>query len=409
MNPSHGSRRRLLVMLLVLPYRASPIGSAPLQWSEVAATIAASPLVREADARIDAAAGFTSAAGSIPNPTFTVTGGNAVAPNGPDQRLEWGVSVEIPLDYLATRGARIAAASASQRAARLEGRWARAQALRDVRREFVALAHGQAQLEAQLQLEEQVARLAGLVRTRAERGEVRPTEVPRVEIELERLRFMIGRTRASTDALRVRLATTLGAPVTRVETDLEKTVEPPPLPDVEQRLAETAPSIGAARERVVGASEELSVERRERIPKLSVGAGHVEEIDRQATSLLATVTVPLWNWNGGKIRQAEANVTVEKARLDAAAREIRVSGSDAWHACVAGRANAKRFRAEILPRAESAARTTARAFELGEAGLLDVIDTRRVLLDTHREYLAVLLDMQNACSDLAALAGLEIP
>jgi cobalt-zinc-cadmium efflux system outer membrane protein len=50
-----------------------------------------------------------------------------------------------------------------------------------------------------------------------------------------------------------------------------------------------------------------------------------------------------------------------------------------------------------------------RAFELGEASLLDVIDTRRVLLDTRREYLDLLLDMQNACGDLAALAGLELP
>ncbi len=91
------------------------------------------------------------------------------------------------------------------------------------------------------------------------------------------------------------------------------------------------------------------------------------------------------------------------------AREVRASASDAWHACAAGQASSTRFREQVLPRAEAAARTTGRAFELGEAGLLDVIDTRRVLLDTRREYLDLLLDMQNACGDLAALAGLELP
>ena len=70
---------------------------------------------------------------------------------------------------------------------------------------------------------------------------------------------------------------------------------------------------------------------------------------------------------------------------------------------------ARRFQAEILPRAEKSARTLGRAFELGEAGLLDVIDARRVLLDTRREYLDLLLDMQDACADFAALAGLELP
>ncbi len=63
----------------------------------------------------------------------------------------------------------------------------------------------------------------------------------------------------------------------------------------------------------------------------------------------------------------------------------------------------------MLPRAEASARTLGRAYELGEAGLLDVLDARRVLLDTRREHLDLLLDMQTACGDLAALAGLELP
>lgn len=109
------------------------------------------------------------------------------------------------------------------------------------------------------------------------------------------------------------------------------------------------------------------------------------------------------------MRQADANVRAEQARLDAVSREVRSSASDTWHACVAGQASARRFRDEVLPRAEGSARTMGRAFELGEATLLDVIDTRRVLLDARREYLDLLLDMQNACGDLAALAGLELP
>ncbi|HEX7487566.1 MAG TPA: TolC family protein, partial [Anaeromyxobacteraceae bacterium] len=68
----------------------------------------------------------------------------------------------------------------------------------------------------------------------------------------------------------------------------------------------------------------------------------------------------------------------------------------------------RRFRDRVLPRAGESARTMGRAFELGEAGLLDVIDTRRVLLDSRREYLGLLLEMQNACGDLAVLAGLEL-
>jgi cobalt-zinc-cadmium efflux system outer membrane protein len=239
------SRRCLLLTLLAAPGLGSPAEpAAPLGWRDVAALVAGSPEVREAEARADGAAGAVSSAGALPNPVVTITGADAEARQGPDRRREWGVSVELPLELLATRGARVAAAKASERAATVEARGARAHALRAVRREFVALAHGQARLEAQLELEEQVARLAALVRRRAERGEARPTEVPRVELELERLRIAIERTRASAEAQRKRLSTTLGVPVSRVEAELERTSRPA---SRERRPASRPPGRGSRR------------------------------------------------------------------------------------------------------------------------------------------------------------------
>jgi cobalt-zinc-cadmium efflux system outer membrane protein len=171
----------------------------------------------------------------------------------------------------------------------------------------------------------------------------------------------------------------------------------------------SSPVVQASRARLLAAEEEASAERWDRLPRFSIGAARVEELDRTASTVTASLTLPLWNWNQGKIQQAEAALEGERARLDAASRELAVGLSDAWRGCAAGQAAAGRFREEILPRAEGSAGTLGRAFELGEAGLLDVIDARRVLLDTRREYLDLLLDMQNACGELAALAGLELP
>jgi cobalt-zinc-cadmium efflux system outer membrane protein len=410
LKPRSRGRRCLLLTLLTVPaIGASADPAPPLRWREVAALIATAPAVREAEARAAAAAGATEAAAAVPNPSVTVTGADAEARFGTERRREWGVAVEVPLEFLATRGARVEAGRAAERAAAADAEGVRVEVRRAVRRAFIALAHAEAQLEGQLLLEEELGQLTGLVRKRAERGEARPTEVPRVEIELERLGAAIGRTRSLVEALRARLSTTLGVPVARVEADLDRPLDVPPLAALERRLGEGAPGLVAARARLAAASGELDAERRERVPKLALGAGHVEELDRRATSLSATVTFPLWNWNGGKIRQSQANVVAERARLEALSREVRGTASEAWHACAAGQASAARFREQVAPRAESAARTTRRAYELGESGLLDVLDTRRVLLDTRREYLDLLLDMQNACGDLAALAGLELP
>jgi cobalt-zinc-cadmium efflux system outer membrane protein len=400
----------LLVASLSTPLRIAAADSeVVLRWPEVAAAVDQHPLVLEAQARMSGASGVVSTARAFPNPVVGITGGDAFARVGPEHRREWGYSVELPLEFLNARRQRVAAAMASAEGAQQEARGVRAEVLRELRRSFVALAHGQSVLEAKTELEGQVARLAALVRRRSDWGEGRPTEVLRVEIELERLRASVERARATAEARRQRLVSWLGNPVVRVEADLSRTFPLPPWEELRQRVIASSPVVRARRDRVDAATAESSAERWERLPKVSVGGSRVEELDRRATTLAATVTVPLWNWNAGRIRQADAALAGERARLDATIRELSARLSDTWQGCSAGQSAAARYRDEILPRAEASARTLGRAFELGESGLLDVIDARRILLDTRSEYLDLLLEMQTACGDLAALAELELP
>jgi len=387
-----------------------PTGPGPaLGWREVAAAADRHPALIEATARERGAAGAVVTARELPNPILGLSVGEGRPRDGGAGRRERGFSIELPLELLAPRGARIAAAKASEEGARQDVRAARAQVVRELRRAFVALVHDQAVVEAGAELEAQVAQLAALVRKRADRGEGRPTEVPRVEIELERLRGRLARSRAQAEAQRHRLSTWVGAPVSRVEADLSQALELPAFEALRERVLGASPVVQAARARLQAAAEEAGAERWERVPKVSLGAAHVEELDRRASTVSATVTIPLWSWNQGRIRQADAVRDAEQARLDAVSRELVAGLGDAWQGCAGGQAAARRFQAEVLPRADGSARTLGRAFELGEAGLLEVIDARRVLLDTRREYLDLLLDMQNACGELAALAGLELP
>ncbi len=414
MQRSRWSRLALLAVASIGPHLANagePPPSPPtlVRWPEVAAAADRHPLLHEAAARARGAAGTVTAARELPNPIFGLSAGDGRPRDGGAGRREWGYSIELPLEFLATRGARVAAAKATEEGVRQEARTVRLQVLRELRRSFVGLVHDQAVVEAGSELEAQVAQLAALVRKRAERGEGRPTEVPRVEIELERLRGALERSRADVEAQRQRLSTWLGAPVARAEADLAAPLPLPPLPELQERLLSSSPAVQASRARLQAASEEASAERWERFPKLSVGAAHIDELDRTANTVTANVTIPLWNWNMGKVRQADAALEGERARLDALTRGLTADLGSAWQGCAAGQAAVRRFQVEILPRAEGSARTLGRAFELGEAGLLDVIDARRVLLDTRREHLDLLLDMQNACADLAALAGLELP
>jgi len=50
-----------------------------------------------------------------------------------------------------------------------------------------------------------------------------------------------------------------------------------------------------------------------------------------------------------------------------------------------------------------------RTFQLGEAGILDVIDARRSLLEARHAFLSSARDRDVACGALILLSGLELP
>jgi hypothetical protein len=99
----------------------------------------------------------------------------------------------------------------------------------------------------------------------------------------------------------------------------------------------------------------------------------------------------------------------EARRAEAEARSLAAAFAEAEASCKRARAVAERQTTSILPRAEESARTLERTFQLGEAGILDVIDARRVLLEARRESLSSARDRDVSCGALFLLAGRESP
>lgn len=61
--------------------------------------------------------------------------------------------------------------------------------------------------------------------------------------------------------------------------------------------------------------------------------------------------------------------------------------------------------AEILPKAARSAEALESMYEIGEVGVLDVIEARRRLLETELENLDALLECHRAHLDLQTLTG----
>jgi len=359
---------------------------------------------------VAAARGAAAAAGTIPNPSLEAVVTNGEKPEASKYHREWSLELTLPLDWLAQRGHRVGAATAQVEASREEARAIRRDALFELQSLFWNLAHDQAQVAAIEVLQSQTAELARLVSRRVETGEARPSEVTRVEIELEKV---TGELEANRSSLRAR-QDQLGLWIQHaegqrlvVDADLASV---PSVPDLGTALAAVRaghPSLDAARARVRMLAAELGAERMARIPEVSIRGFTLEEPERRARGGALALDLPLWNWNSGRIAQARAQLEAGRRQLEWETRQIESAVIEVQAACLANAQTAIRYRDRILPRSEAAAQIMEKSYRLGEASLFEAIDARRVLVETRRQYLAVLLQTQLDRSHLNALVGQE--
>lgn len=377
-------------------------------------------LVRHADAHprlvadallADAARRGLDAAGSIPNPTFGYTVGRGNTREGDASRRETELEVSIPFDWIAERGPRIEAARAEVDIALAEGNSSRRDVLLQLRILFLNLAYEQSHVKVLETLEAQTRKLVRSVQKRVEAGEVRPFEGPQAEIELEKVTSELEAARTMLSARQATLSRWFDAPPGKRLVAAIDLAAIPSVIDRDTALArarETDPVLRTAMARSRLLAAESQAERRSRIPSFSLSGFNTDELDRQAYGVGISIDIPIWNWNTGRIAEADAKLAAGKRQVDAATLEVETIVIEAQAMCSASVGTARRLRDNVVPRSESVVRTMERAYELGEASLLPVLDARRTQLESNRLYLNALLQAQIDSSRLAALIGQEL-
>lgn len=385
-----------------------PTDDAPatkVTWPEVVRLLDAHPRVAASAARVEAARGVVQAAGAAPNPGLETRIGHGSPPAGGEGRIEWGLTLNLPLAWVAQRGARVAAAEAGVEAADAEAKALRRDVLLQLQTLFWSLAFEQARVKALEELEGQTRALVRTVRRRVETGEVRPVEGTRVEIELEKVTAEAETARILLSARQSQLGLWLGRPQVIAVAELAALPNAATAQAPLARLRESHPILAAARARVRALQAELATEQRARMPSFSLVGFTSHELDRTSYGGGLAIDLPMWNWNSGRIAQAQATLTAGRKEAVAAAFEIESHAIEAQATCRASATTASRLATAVVPRAESSAAIMERTYNLGEASLLDLIDARRTLLDARRLHLNAMAQAQIDCGRLAALIG----
>jgi cobalt-zinc-cadmium efflux system outer membrane protein len=406
---------RTLAFLVVLVSMALPWSvnageglPAPLRWADIVSGVVSQPGVQGSLLRARAAEAGVSAAGAVANPGIEARIGRAIPGENGGGGLEWGLGLEIPFDWLATRGAAMGEARADAESLRQESILAKRDLLGVLAGLFWKAVHDRDRIAILGQTRTEVTRLRDLIETRVRKGDARPTELTRIEIERERVNLELVRARGEAQANRRSLAELLGvadAGQLDVEAGSLQPAEPPEIEDSLRMALSTHARLTAAQARVQGRNARVRLERARRIPGLSLGAYLDREPDRNAAGGMLRVELPVWNWNTAEIRRAEAARDAEEKAVEAAQRQIRAEVASAWERCFHGKRALEHLDREVVSRVESNARTVEQGFALGEFTLFEVLDARRMLLDVRRETLASALDVRLECTALGVLTG----
>ena len=389
----------------------------PVSLLQVLDSVAARyPSLEAARARVRAARGSRSTAGTLGNPMLMYQMDNAPLPGraAPPMDREMTLTATLPLEPLYQRWSRVSGANAEVRAAEADAQADRQRIELDATRAFYRMARAQVALAAARDLTAWLDSVVAYNRTRVTEGVA--AEADLIRSELERDRAAVDATMQEADLARARadLSVFLGdqpaAPFLAAALDA-----PFALPDaaLASRAGSARPDIRAARARVAAAGSGVTTERTNFIRQLglTLGTKHTSG----TTSLIAGVSMPfpLFDQNRGAIARASAERAaatfdlaaqerIGRAEIVGAAESARLLTERA--AVLAGPARGQGY----LARADEARRIALGAYREGAVPLIQVIDAARAWREAQFVYYQILYAQHESVVQLLVAEGVDI-
>jgi cobalt-zinc-cadmium efflux system outer membrane protein len=367
------------------------------------------PELAAAQAAVEAAEGRVQQAGAWPNPELVAGAQQLPLDRNASNQREYvaGVAQTVPLGG---RLGKAREAEALEREVRARGLEVAHRELRKRVHQAFATALYQ---EQAFQIQDQAARLAtrlvDLARARVTAGDAGPEELARAEMEAARAKAEARRSQSLDEQARRALAVAIGDASLDVQSlagSLEAAFALPALEAVAADLS-AQPEVRQAEAGRRASAARLDLAQAERIPDLKVEALYhrLAGPKENTFDLGVSVPLPLFNRGQGRVREARA----EAAAADARARQTRNEASLRLHEASAqlttALANARAFKAEVLPRADTVLKAAEARHAAGDIALAELLPVRRDRAGVQLAYLEALRDSMQAWAAVKAVAG----
>lgn len=365
------------------------------------------PELRQANLRVEAAAGHAVQAGLYPNPTVIAEGSELGHRDGPGGFITAPlVSQEVVTGGKLRLSRQVGEQEVDQ--ARLQVLGQRFALYTAVRRGYFDVLAAQRRIDIYSELVSLASKATDTTETLVKGRQAAPLDLVQIRVELNRFRAELDVARAERTAAWRRLAAAMGTP-DLPDAPVKGALESPS-PDYDfdlavARLLECHPDIRVARVGVTRAQLALRRARVEPIPNVNFGAGYERDnVDHQDQWVFrASLPIPLFNRNQGNVQAASAEVGRAAADVERVQNVLVGRLASAFGQYTAARERANRYRTSVLPDAQEAYQLALAAFQGGQFEYLRVLQAQRAVAETKLEYVRALAELWLAASDIAGL------
>ncbi|RJG20645.1 TolC family protein [Massilia cavernae] len=396
-----------LALLLAHPALAAEPAAAPAPLTLDAAlglALQHNPVLTAATHEVHIAAGQRDQAAAIPNPEMSF-----LREGFEREGRTTTVMVNQVIELGGKRGARVAVAELDGAAASAELAAARGKVRAEVMTAFFDVLAAQERMKLAEASRELAQRATGAAARRVAAGRISPVEETRARVAEANSKIELNQAGSELEAARRQLAATWGSGAPSfgaVEASASTAPARPSAGELAGMLAQ-APQLVLARLEVDRQQARADLERRRRVPDLtlSLGSKRDEQFGQRQAVVGVSLPIPLFDRNQGNM--ASALRRTDKARDELAALENRLALDVAQASLRLASAETELniIRGEILPAAQSAHDVAVKGFELGKFSFLDVLDAQRTLFQARTQYVRSLAELHRAGADIERLLG----
>ena len=398
----------MLATCILLSGGVNAQGQRPLTVNElITIALDASPQVLAARDQSKAVRGQLSTARAIPNPEFEVNTGQQKSASGPlttGNVSSW--SVTQPLDMPYTRFPRVNAAQANVRAAEASRIAFEIELISKVQQRFYELMRRDAELKAAEEDMSLTKQIRDRMQIRYDVGETARFELIRVQTEFLNAQINTESSKLRVEQAKGQLRQVVGY---QLPADYEVVFQTPkvellpPLPILLSELQAQSPELQRAKAEVEATESKLSFEQNSRLPRLSFKAQQYNDPNFTDRLYGLVVSIPIWDFKGGQIAEAEANASRAKNQFNAQSQSLEQQLETAYKLYQMTSYQVKILDQEVVQLASSARRIAEVSYRYGERGMLEYLDAQRTFRAARNDLIKARFDLASVLTEIQRL------